>query len=371
VPKSINRWSLSAAVVVVAVTSVGMVTLTGGAISAGTVASAAPGLPGPGGAPSARTGWDRAASIDRDAEAASASGTEVGGLSALAGGLSVPLAGGLAAEAGTTVGAGGTALAGPPVVDAVGPLAPPPFSPARVNPWLRAATNLADPATAPVLGSGDTGPAVTVLEQRLTELGYRPGPVDDTFDRQTASAVLAFQKAENLERSGEVDAATWARLPAPQAWSVTATNIYPRVEVDIARQIVLVVFGPQDVRTLNTSTGGGYTYRNERGGLEVAETPIGDYRVYDAYDGTVKAPLGTLYRPLYFEGGYAIHGSPYVPSYPDSHGCVRLSNVDMDWLFDLVGKGMPVSVFDTMDPVTLFGGLADPAGPVSATPPAA
>ena len=82
--------------------------------------------------------------------------------------------------------------------------------------------------------------------------------------------------------------------------------------------------------------------------------------VYDTYDGTVKAPLGTLYRPLYFEGGYAIHGSPYVPSYPDSHGCVRLSNVDMDWLFDLVGKGMPVSVFDTMDPIALFGGLVDP-----------
>jgi hypothetical protein len=267
---------------------------------------------------------------------------------------------GLTAVAGS-VDAATSGLTGPPVVDPLGPLAAP-FSAARVNPWLRATGPMPDPATAPPLGRGDSGPAVTVLEQRLTDLGYRPGPVDDTFDRQTASAVLAFQKAENLERSGEVDAATWARLPSPQAWAVTASHSYPRVEVDLARQIALVVLGPRDVRTLNTSTGGGYAYRDEHGYLQVAETPLGEYRVYDTYDGTVKAPLGLLYRPLYFEGGYAIHGSPYVPSYPDSHGCVRLSNDDMDWLFVLAGTGLPVSVVETMDPVVAFGGAADLVG---------
>src|SRR5919201_735436 len=36
------------------------------------------------------------------------------------------------------------------------------------------------------------------------------------------------------------------------------------------------------------------------------------------------SPLGTLYDPMYFVGGYAIHGNPAVPPYPASHGCVRV-----------------------------------------------
>ena len=36
------------------------------------------------------------------------------------------------------------------------------------------------------------------------------------------------------------------------------------------------------------------------------------------------SPLGVLYKPMYFTGGYAIHGNPSVPPYPASHGCVRI-----------------------------------------------
>ena len=41
-------------------------------------------------------------------------------------------------------------------------------------------------------------------------------------------------------------------------------------------------------------------------------------------DGFDPSPLGTLYDPMYFTGGYAIHGNPSVPPYPASHGCVRV-----------------------------------------------
>jgi lipoprotein-anchoring transpeptidase ErfK/SrfK len=50
-------------------------------------------------------------------------------------------------------------------------------------------------------------------------------------------------------------------------------------------------------------------------------------------DGLDEAPLGTLYRPLYFVGGWAVHGSPSVPGYPASHGCVRTADADQDFLF--------------------------------------
>ena len=57
------------------------------------------------------------------------------------------------------------------------------------------------------------------------------------------------------------------------------------------------------------------------------------------------APLGKLYRPLYFKGGFALHGSSSVPGYPASHGCVRTTNADQDYLWDTVPNGAEVHIY--------------------------
>ena len=64
-------------------------------------------------------------------------------------------------------------------------------------------------------------------------------------------------------------------------------------------------------------------------------------------DGLREAPLGTLWRPKYFNGGIAIHGSPSIPGQPASHGCARLHDAAMDllWDDDLVPVGTPVWVY--------------------------
>jgi lipoprotein-anchoring transpeptidase ErfK/SrfK len=48
---------------------------------------------------------------------------------------------------------------------------------------------------------------------------------------------------------------------------------------------------------------------------------------------------GNMYRPLYFDGGQAIHGANNVPRSPASHGCARLSVADMDTLINWLGLG--------------------------------
>jgi lipoprotein-anchoring transpeptidase ErfK/SrfK len=60
------------------------------------------------------------------------------------------------------------------------------------------------------------------------------------------------------------------------------------------------------------------------------------------------APLGRLYRPVYFYGGYAVHGSGSIPAYPASHGCARVSNpaIDMIWRENLMPDGLRVLVRD-------------------------
>ena len=82
----------------------------------------------------------------------------------------------------------------------------------------------------------------------------------------------------------------------------------------------------------DTSTGGGYTYCSG-GSCAVAETIGGHIRIYDEVDGLVVDNLGELWRPKYFDGGFAIHGGSYVPPVPVSHGCVRVSNEAIDWIW--------------------------------------
>jgi lipoprotein-anchoring transpeptidase ErfK/SrfK len=145
----------------------------------------------------------------------------------------------------------------------------------------------------------------------------------------------------------QVDAATRARLGSPTGAGPRSGGPVPRIEVDIARQIVFVV-AADSTTTLNTSTGNNDKYKEPRGGgTSVAYTPTGTFQIGRRVDGVETAPLGKLYRPMYFHKGWAIHGSPSVPAYPASHGCVRLSNADQDWLYGRSGGGTQVTLYDT------------------------
>ena len=48
---------------------------------------------------------------------------------------------------------------------------------------------------------------------------------------------------------------------------------------------------------------------------------------------------GNMYRPLYFDGGQAIHGANNVPRSPASHGCARLRVEHQDLLINWLGLG--------------------------------
>ena len=229
-------------------------------------------------------------------------------------------------------------------------------TPAKTPIVLPAAPPPADPSSLPSLTWGDSGSAVQTLQVRLNALGFRTPTSEGDFDDGTWSAVLAFQKFEGLERTGDVTPEVWQHLYQPQGWlppSQPAT--VPKVEVDLDRQVLFLLNleRPGQVVILNTSTGGGYSYTTKDGSTGYAFTPEGDFSVYRTYDGTEMAPLGTLYRPMYFHGGWAMHGSPSVPAYPASHGCVRLSNDDMDWVWDRAPSDLAVTVRATMDPASL------------------
>jgi peptidoglycan hydrolase-like protein with peptidoglycan-binding domain len=197
-----------------------------------------------------------------------------------------------------------------------------------------------------LLTLGSTGESVKRLQQRLTTLGYRPGAADSSFGAATASAVLAFQKREGLERDSVVGPSVESALAAAKA-AGPRNGPVPRIDIDIARQLLFVVLKTGSVITLNSSTGNGERYSVPGGGTDVAYTPVGDFNVIRKVPGDEQAPLGTLRNPLYFYRGWAIHGASNVPAYPASHGCARISNADADWLFPRIPLGTPVIVYDT------------------------
>lgn len=118
------------------------------------------------------------------------------------------------------------------------------------------------------------------------------------------------------------------------------------IEVDKQRQVLFVVRGGAVSWVLNTSTGTEKPYRLG-GRTEMADTPVGRWQVSWAYDGNKTGQLGRLYRPRYFhKDGIAVHGYREVPAYAASHGCVRVSNAAMDWIWAdaLMPIGSPVVV---------------------------
>ena len=197
-------------------------------------------------------------------------------------------------------------------------------------------------------GAAAVGPAQT----RLAELGFWVPGTDGGYDYATSQAVMAFQKSVGVRASGALDAYT-ALLAEMQSIQPTAQSTTgDLVEVDKGRQLWFLVRGGKTVLTVNTSTGSDVAYTEvdqTHGGTTSgdAHTPEGRFKVYREYsDGWEHGQLGDLYRPRYFKDGAAVHGAPVVPSYPASHGCIRVSTAFMDhvWADDLMPHGSEVWV---------------------------
>jgi peptidoglycan hydrolase-like protein with peptidoglycan-binding domain len=196
------------------------------------------------------------------------------------------------------------------------------------------------------LAPGDRGAAVTALQERLGQLGYWVGTSDGYFGDATEQAVWALQKSAGLPRSGVVYPTTVAALLAGTLPTPRSTSGYV-MEINLKTDLVMFVRNGKVEYVLNTSTGGGYTYTDKNGSF-TATTPTGRFEIFAAVNKLVVDSLGSLWRPRYFApGGYAIHGDSYVPPYPVSHGCARISNEAIDWIWanNIAPVGTPVWVY--------------------------
>lgn len=181
---------------------------------------------------------------------------------------------------------------------------------------------------------GSRGEFVVMLEQRLASMKYPVGAQDGVFDEALRDAVRAFQKVEGLARDGEAGPDVWKRLETATTPKPRLNASGSRVEIDLTRQVLFLVSNNQVTKVLAISSGASGT-----------RTPTGHYHIQRKLPYWRQSSLGLLYKPSYFVGGIAIHGSYSVPTYPASHGCVRVPYWATDALYPQLPIGMDVDVY--------------------------
>lgn len=196
------------------------------------------------------------------------------------------------------------------------------------------------------------------VEQRLAGLGYWTGAIDGRFDLATQSALIAFQKWEGRPITGrltvdELKAIRLSERPKPRETG------YEHVEVDLDRQVLMIVDEEERIRVLPVSTGSGQPFVSD-GQTSIAYTPRGRFVVYDKTYGWEDGALGSVYYANYITGGVAIHGYTSVPIQPASHGCIRIPMFAAREVSKLLALGTIVLVYDRISFVSAKDWASNP-----------
>jgi lipoprotein-anchoring transpeptidase ErfK/SrfK len=184
---------------------------------------------------------------------------------------------------------------------------------------------------------GEKGYSYSVrgVQLRLWTLGFLDrSSVTGSQDYLLEQALLAFQGWHGLARTGTVTGETQLELFRSRPPRPATHRSGPRLEIYRDKGVLLLIEGNEVRRAVHTSTGA-------YGG-----TPSGSYRVYRKELLSWSVPF-SVWMPFasYFVGGIAMHEYPDVPSYPASHGCVRLPEGEAERVFEFARLGTPVHVF--------------------------
>ena len=178
---------------------------------------------------------------------------------------------------------------------------------------------------------GSRGIAVRALQRRLKDLGYL-APVTGRYDGTTQRAVLAFRKVNGLARITSAGRSVFRRLArGGGGFKVRYPRAGKHAEFDWSRQVLVLARGARPAMILHTSSG-----------TSATPTVFGKYRFYRREPGYNNK---SMYYSLYFVGGYAIHGYSPVPTYPASHGCLRIPIPSAKRVYGWVSLGDPIFTY--------------------------
>ena len=207
------------------------------------------------------------------------------------------------------------------------------------------------------------------LQDRLTELGFWPGPVDGYYGDETRKSVWAYEKlvleVESNAPSGQVTPGMWDDMQESFVIQPRRPNATPNhTEIYLPEQVLAVFEDNKPVMITHMASGTNEEwceevtispgeYGNEegeeplvRGECGKSFTPGGVFHFYREVEGVRQSALGGMWNPVYLNYGIAVHGALNVPLQPASHGCIRIPlSISEDFL-EISKLGDQVFVFD-------------------------
>lgn len=189
----------------------------------------------------------------------------------------------------------------------------------------------------------------TKLNEIFAGYGIRELLVDGISGPVTRQRLCAFRLAAGLpvtltdmEAGSDEEQMLMAAetLPIPFTSSILSERW---ALIDLTCQIMFVGVGTERLQfVFPTSTGeAGFETRPQNRSDVFKFNPASDnagWHDSTTYPSAEDNPLnGNMYKPLYFDGGLAIHGANNVPRSPASKGCARLRVENMDLLLDWLG----------------------------------
>lgn len=184
------------------------------------------------------------------------------------------------------------------------------------------------------LSQGASGKYVVGMHEAIGQLKIYSPTGSSTFSARSVDSVIAFHKAYGLDRTTSWSVEDWRRASRYSIRRPRYSRPSQHIEVDKTRQVMIKVRNGRTWRIIPVSTGA------------TGNTPTGTYSVLwkAPATGTWLGP-GILYRTMTFYRGFAIHGWESVPTYPASHGCVRVPIWMADWLYDRTPVGERVILY--------------------------
>ena len=178
---------------------------------------------------------------------------------------------------------------------------------------------------------GDRGPTVRLVQSRLANLHYAVSR-SGVFDASTVRAVIAYRKVRGWSRFGVASRDVVRGLLARRgAFKVRYPKHGRHVEADLSRQVLALIRGGKVHRIYHVSSG-----------TSATPTVLGRFKIYRRTYGT---NAKGMVHSSYFIGGYAIHGYASVPTFPASHGCLRVPVPNAASIYNWLRFGNRVDVY--------------------------
>jgi lipoprotein-anchoring transpeptidase ErfK/SrfK len=177
--------------------------------------------------------------------------------------------------------------------------------------------------------------AVRDVQKRLAELKFLPNSqVDGKLGPRTRDAITAFQQWTGLAPDGIAGPQTLGKLRTAAVPRHGHEGPPRRIEIYRAKGVTLLVDNGSVKRAIHSSAG-------KRG----YDTPRGSYRIQRKVLKDWSRPYRSwMPYAAYFHAGYALHEGA-VPTYPASHGCVRLPSWDAADVYRFASVGTTVVVY--------------------------